>query len=105
MKATFNQKVLNLRQHKIQLIRDYKQFKFDVDMIQNELNDSEITTPINFPEILIDESIDVRNIYTYMYVLIIPKLYFKITVLLITIIINYIFKTCIYINNKKILSF
>lgn len=61
MKTTFNEKVLGLRQRKISLIHDYKQFKFDACMIQKELNDPEITTPSNFPEVVMDESIDVRN--------------------------------------------
>jgi len=61
LKTTFNEKVLGLRQHKISLIHDYKQFKFDACMIQKEFNDPEITTPSNFPEIVMDESIDVRN--------------------------------------------
>jgi len=30
-------------------------------MIQKEFNDSEITTPSNFPEVIMDEFIDVRN--------------------------------------------
>lgn len=72
MKSTFNEKVFNLRQKKIKLIHDYKQFKMDVHMIQNELDDSDITTPSNFPEVLIDESIDVRIlnfIYIYIYLM------------------------------------
>lgn len=68
MKTTFNKKILNLRQHKIELIHDYKQFKFDVYMIQNELNDSEITTLLNFPDVLIDEFIDVRSIYLNIFI-------------------------------------
>lgn len=61
MKTTFNEKVLDLRVRKISLIHDYKQFKFDVCMIQKELNDPEIMTPSNFPDVVIDDSIDVRN--------------------------------------------
>lgn len=61
MKTTFNEKVLGLRLRKISLIHDYKQFKFDVCMIQNELNDPEIMTASNFPEVVLDEFIDVRN--------------------------------------------
>lgn len=68
MKTIFNKKVLNLRQNKINLIRDYKQFNYDVYMIQHELNDSKIMTPFNFPEVLIDESIEVRNMYIYIYI-------------------------------------
>lgn len=60
MKTTFNEKVLGLRLRKISLIHDYEQFKFDVCMIQKELNNPEITTPSNFPEVIMDESIDVR---------------------------------------------
>jgi len=30
-------------------------------MIQNELNDPEIMTASNFPEVVLDEFIDVRN--------------------------------------------
>lgn len=30
-------------------------------MIRNELNDSELTTPADYPEILIDDSIDVSR--------------------------------------------
>jgi len=30
-------------------------------MIQKEFNDPEITTPSNFPEVVMDESIDVRT--------------------------------------------
>lgn len=65
MKTTFNKKVLNLRQHKIEFVRNYKQFKFDVNMIQKELNDSEITTSLNLPDDLIDELNDVRSICIY----------------------------------------
>jgi len=59
MKKTFNEKVFELRTQKIRLIHDYKQFKFDISMIQKELNDPEIITPSDFPEVLMDESIDV----------------------------------------------
>jgi len=46
---------------------DYRQFKFDIDMIRNELNDSEITPPANLPEVLINESNDVsRKKLTYL---------------------------------------
>jgi len=62
MKKTFNEKVFDLRRQKIRLIHEYKQFKFDISMIQKELNDPEIITPSDFPEVLMDESIDVRNI-------------------------------------------
>lgn len=62
MKKKFNEKVFKLRKQKIKLIHEYKQFKFDISMIQNELNDPEIITPSDFPEVLMDESIDVRNI-------------------------------------------
>lgn len=62
MKSTFNDKVLDLKQEKIKLLHGYKQFKFDVDMIEKELNDTETITPLDFPKVLIDESIDVRNI-------------------------------------------
>ncbi|XP_022179157.1 uncharacterized protein LOC111039821 isoform X2 [Myzus persicae] len=58
LKTTFNEKVLGLRLRKISLIHDYEQFKFDVCMIQKELNNPEITTPSNFPEVVMDESID-----------------------------------------------
>lgn len=61
MKKTFNEKVLGLRQRKISLIHDYKQFKFDVCLIQKEFNDSEKMTPSNFLEVVMDESIDVRK--------------------------------------------
>lgn len=60
MKSDFNKKVFDLREQKIKLIHDYKQFKFDTFMIQNELNDPEIITSLDFPEVLIDNSIDVR---------------------------------------------
>lgn len=60
MKSDFNKKVFDLRQQKIKLIHDYKQFKFNTFMIQNELNDPEIITSLDFPEVLIDNSIDVR---------------------------------------------
>lgn len=60
MKSNFNKKVFDLRQHKIKIIHDYKQFKYNTFMIQNELNDPEIITSLDFPEILIDNSIDVR---------------------------------------------
>lgn len=62
MKKNFNEKVLQLKTQKIKLIHEYKQFKFDINMIQKELNDPEIITPSDFPEVLMDESIDVRNI-------------------------------------------
>lgn len=62
LKSKFNEKVFDLRQRKVELIDDFKQFKFDADMIQNELNDPETITPSNFPEHLIDEFIHVRNI-------------------------------------------
>lgn len=62
MKKKFNEKVFKLRKQKIILIHEYKQFKLDISMIQNELNDPEIITPSDFPEVLMDESIDVRNI-------------------------------------------
>uniref|UniRef100_A0A2S2P1G3 WD repeat-containing protein 52 n=2 Tax=Schizaphis graminum TaxID=13262 RepID=A0A2S2P1G3_SCHGA len=58
LKTTFNEKVLGLRQRKISLIHDYKQFKYDVCMIQKELNDPEIMTASNFPEVVLDEFID-----------------------------------------------
>ncbi|CAI6355349.1 unnamed protein product [Macrosiphum euphorbiae] len=58
MKKTFNEKVCDLRTQKIRLIHEYKQFKFDISMIQKELNDPEIITPSDFPEVLMDESID-----------------------------------------------
>ncbi|XP_025191573.1 uncharacterized protein LOC112591851 [Melanaphis sacchari] len=58
LKTSFNEKVLGLKLRKISLIHDYKQFKFDVCMIQKEFNDPEIMTPSNFPEVLLDESID-----------------------------------------------
>jgi len=61
LKTTFNEKVLSLRLRKISLIHDYKQFKFDACMIQKEFNDLEITTPSNFPDVVMDESIDVSN--------------------------------------------
>lgn len=62
MKLEFNKKIFDLKERKIKLIHEYKQFKFDVNMIQNELNDLYITTPSDFPEVIIDECIDVRNI-------------------------------------------
>lgn len=62
LKLNFNKKVFDLRQRKIRLIHDYKQFMFDVYLLQNELND-ETMTSFNVPEVLIDESIDVRNNY------------------------------------------
>lgn len=65
MKSNFNEKMFDLKQRKINLIQDYKQFKFDVNLIQNELNNSEIVTPSNFPEVLTDEFIDVRNKYMF----------------------------------------
>lgn len=70
MISTFNEKVFDLRRSKIKLIHDYKQFKMDVYMIQNELDDPDVITPPNFPEVLIDESIDVSilnylNIYIF----------------------------------------
>lgn len=69
MKSTFNEKVFDLRQSKIKLIHDYKQFKLDVYMIQNELDDPDVTTPPNFPEVLNDESTDVRiSNYIYIYI-------------------------------------
>lgn len=52
-----------MKHRKIKLIHDYKQFKFDVSEIQNELESPEIITPMDFPEVLVDESIDVRNIH------------------------------------------
>lgn len=61
MKSSFNEEVFDLKQRKIKLIQDYKQFKFDVCMIQDELNDPEITTPSDFPNVSVDESIDVSN--------------------------------------------
>lgn len=71
MKSNFNEKVVNLRQRRIQLIYDYRQFKFDIDMIRNKLDDSEITTPENLPEVLIDDSIDVsrkkNDVFTILY--------------------------------------
>lgn len=63
MKSNFNKKVFDLRQHKIKLVHDYKQFKFDVCIIQNELNEPETRTPSNFPKVFKDESIDVRYKY------------------------------------------
>jgi len=71
LKSNFNEKVVNLRQRRIQLIYDYRQFKFDIDMIRNKLDDSEITTPENLPEVLIDDSIDVsrkkNDVFTILY--------------------------------------
>ncbi|CAH1730872.1 unnamed protein product [Aphis gossypii] len=58
LKTTFNEKVCELRTRKIKLIHEYIQFKFDVNIIQKELNDPEIITPLDFPQVLIDESID-----------------------------------------------
>jgi len=74
MKKSFNEKVFELRTQKIKLIHDYKQFKFDINMIQKELNDPEIITPSDFPEVLIDESIDVRK-KSYSKVLLLYKVY------------------------------
>jgi len=54
--------VFELRTQKIKLIHEYIQFKFDINIIQKELNDPKIVTPSKFPEVLIDESIDVRHI-------------------------------------------
>lgn len=71
MTSAFNEKVFNLKQSKIQLIHDYKQFKLDVHMIQNELDDPDLITPPNFPEVLVDESINVRiPNYLYIYIII-----------------------------------
>lgn len=56
-----------MRQRKIKLINDYQQFKYDIYMIQNELNDSEIIAPDNFPEVLADESIDVKTVCIQVY--------------------------------------
>lgn len=56
--------MFDLKQRKVKLIHEYKQFKLDVYVIQNELNDPEIKTPSDFPQVLIDETIDVRNLYT-----------------------------------------
>lgn len=76
-----------LRTRKIKLIHEYIQFKFDVNIIQKELNDLEIT-PLDFPKVLIDESIDVRNIlysvYKYCKIILIAN-YFYYTILLFTI--------------------
>jgi hypothetical protein len=52
-----------LKHQKIKLIHDYKQFKYDISEIQNELGSPEIITPTDFPEVIADKSIDVRNIY------------------------------------------
>lgn len=65
LKSNFNKKVLDLRQRKDKLIFDYKQFKFDISMIQYELNDPEILNPSDFPQDKLDESINVRYIYMY----------------------------------------
>lgn len=62
LKSTFNRKVIDLRQRKMQLVHECKQFEFYFNMIRNELVDSEIMIPFNFPEDPIDESIDVRSI-------------------------------------------
>jgi len=73
---------------KIKLIHEYIQFKFDINIIQKELNDPEIITPLDFPQVLIDESIDVRNImysvYNYCKIILIAKYCYYI-ILLITI--------------------
>jgi len=62
LKTTFNEKVSDLRVRKMRLIHDYKQFKYDMFMIQKEFNDPEVMTlQSEFPEIVMDESIDVRN--------------------------------------------
>ncbi|VVC29555.1 WD40/YVTN repeat-like-containing domain,WD40-repeat-containing domain,WD40 repeat [Cinara cedri] len=65
LKSSFNVKIADLRQRKIQLLYDYKQFKFDINRIKNELGDEEITSPPNFPEVLVDESIDPNLIDSY----------------------------------------
>lgn len=54
MKYNFNEKVFNLKQRKIKFIHDKKQFNYDIDTIQNELNDSKLTL-VDFPEGSIDE--------------------------------------------------
>lgn len=70
--------MIGLRKRKVNLIRDYKQFKFEICMIQKEFNDPEITTPSNFPEVIMDEFIDVRNnIIYYHYYIYIVKDYIK----------------------------
>jgi len=88
LKTTFNEKVCELRTRKIKLIREYIQFKFDVNIIQKELNDPEIITPLDFPQVLIDESIDVKNIlysvYNYYCKIINCKLLCYYTILLFT---------------------
>lgn len=80
MKKTFNEKVSDLRTQKIRLIHEYKQFKFDISMIQKKLNDPEIITPSDFPEVLMDESIDVRNI---LHKAVVKYYYYKIFALLL----------------------
>ncbi|VVC33540.1 WD40/YVTN repeat-like-containing domain,WD40 repeat,WD40-repeat-containing domain [Cinara cedri] len=65
LKSNFNEKIADLRQRKIHLLHDYKQFKFDVCRIQNELNDPGITSPQNFPEVLVDEFIDPSSIDSF----------------------------------------
>lgn len=56
-----------MKQRKIKLIHDYKQFKFDISEIQNELESPDVITPLDFPELVVDESIDVRNIRVLKY--------------------------------------
>ncbi|XP_050423055.1 cilia- and flagella-associated protein 44 [Adelges cooleyi] len=66
IKSKFNGKLLDLKQQKISLIQDYKQFLCDVRMIENELNDSTISTPDDFPTIPVDKFIDVSS-YLLLY--------------------------------------
>lgn len=47
------------------LMHDYKHFKFDVNMIRNELNDPDTKTPFHFPEILLDEIFGVKNVFLF----------------------------------------
>jgi len=63
LKSNFNEKVFDLKKWKDKLIDEYKQFKLDIYTIQNELNDPEILNPSDFPQVLLDESINVRHFH------------------------------------------
>jgi hypothetical protein len=63
--SAFNEMVVHLREWKMSVIRDYKQFNLDIALINHELNDPKIMTPSDFPVQLLDEAFTVRKEFVF----------------------------------------
>jgi hypothetical protein len=57
--------VVYLRERKMSVTRDYKQFNLDVTLINHELNDPKIMTPSDFPVQLLDKAFTVRKEFVF----------------------------------------